>query len=81
MLSQIPGVSSKIADAFVVKYENMDTFINKIKELGGDEAGIIKIIGNEKYGANSRKIGDKMGQKIYSYIFNKKDTYVCLFSS
>ena len=80
MLSQIPGVSSKIADAFVLKYDNMETFINRTKELGGNESGIIKLIGDEKYGANSRKIGDKMGQKIYSYIFNK-DIPVCLFSS
>jgi crossover junction endonuclease MUS81 len=68
MLSQIPGVSTTMANIFSLKYKNMGNFIIKLKEIGDKEL-IIKIISEEKYGINNRRIGDKVGEKIYNFIF------------
>ena len=68
MLSQIPGVSTTMANVFSLKYKNMGDFIIKLKEIG-DKESIIKIISEEKYGTNNRRIGNKVGEKIYNFIF------------
>jgi crossover junction endonuclease MUS81 len=70
MLSQIPGVSTNIASVYVDKYKNMATFINKLKDEN-DKSKIIKLLGDEKYGANNRRVGDKVGEKIYNFIFEE----------
>jgi crossover junction endonuclease MUS81 len=71
MLSQIPGVSTTMASVYVNKYKNMENFILNIKEeTNNDKIKIIKLLSDEKYGANNRRIGDKVGEKIYNFIFN-----------
>lgn len=69
MLSQIPGVSTTMASVYVNKYKNMENFILNIKE-NNDKNKIIKLLSDEKYGTNNRRIGDKVGEKIYNFIFN-----------
>ena len=65
MLSQIPGVSTNIATAYVNKYKNMNNFILNMKN-----DNIIKILGDEKFGTSNRRVGDKVAEKIYNFIFN-----------
>ena len=74
MLAQIPGLSITMASVYTQKYKNMANFILQIKELGNNQKKeIIKILGNEKYGLNNRRIGDKVAEKIYNYIFENND--------
>jgi len=68
MLAQIPGVSISIATVFVEKYGTMNNFLIELGKNGGKE-NIVKIIAEEKYGKNSRRIGDKVGEKIYNFLF------------
>ena len=68
MLAQIPGVSISIATVFVEKYGSMNNFLIELGKNGSKE-NIIKIIAEEKYGKNSRRIGDKVGEKIYNFLF------------
>lgn len=68
MLAQIPGVSTSIATVFVEKYGNMNNFLIELGK-NGEKLSIIKIIGEEKYGKNSRRVGDKVGEKIYNFLF------------
>jgi hypothetical protein len=71
MLSQIPGVSTSMANVYVEKYKNMENFILNIKEqTNNDKNKIIKLLSDEKYGTNNRRIGDKVGEKIYNFLFN-----------
>jgi len=71
MLSQISGVSTTIAQVYVNKYKNMDNFISTLKtESCNDKNKIIKLLAQEKYGANNRKVGDKVGEKIHLLLFN-----------
>jgi len=71
MLSQIPGVSTTMASVYVNKYKNMENFILNLKEeANNDKIKIIKLLSDEKYGTNNRRIGDKVGEKIYNFIFN-----------
>ena len=71
MLSQIPGVSTSMASVYVEKYKNMENFIFNIKErTNNDKNKIIKLLSDEKYGTNNRRIGDKVGEKIYNFLFN-----------
>lgn len=71
MLAQISGVSVKMAEVFSSKYKNMDNFISQLKS-GGDnnKDNIIQLISNEKYGTSNRRVGDKVGEKIYLTIFS-----------
>ncbi len=74
MLSLIPQISKTISDVLYDKYENMDNFINKIKELGeGDWIKMMKVISEEKYGANQRRIGDVTSKKILLYLFHMSE--------
>ena len=74
MLAQIPGLSTTMASVYTKKYKNMSNFILELKKLGNnDKKEIIKILGNEKYGSNQRRIGDKVGEKIYNYLFDISD--------
>ena len=74
MLSQIPGVSISIASIYVEKYKNMENFILKLnEESGNDKNKIIKLLSEEKYGTNQRRIGDKLSEKIVQFIFNYKN--------
>jgi crossover junction endonuclease MUS81 len=69
MLAVIPGISTKMASVYVEKYKNMENFINTLKlESNNDGNKIIKILGEEKYG--ERKIGEKIGEKIYNFLFD-----------
>ena len=71
MLSQIPGVSTTMANIYVEKYNNMNNFIFTLKEESNNEKNkIIKLLSEEKYGATKRRIGDKVGEKIYNFIFS-----------
>lgn len=63
MLSQIPGVSTNIATAYVSKYKNMNNFIKIINENNSN-----KILADEKYGANNRRVGDKVADKIINFL-------------
>ena len=70
MLSQIPGVSTTMANIFVDKYKNMENFFSIIREqTNNDKTKIIKLLSEEKYGANNRRIGDKVGEKIYNFLY------------
>ena len=70
MLSQIPGVSTTMAAVYVNKYKNMDNFILTIKEqTSNDKYKIIKLLSDEKHGTNNRRVGDKVGEKIYNFLF------------
>jgi crossover junction endonuclease MUS81 len=70
MLSQIPGVSISIASIYVEKYKCMNDFINSIRINGeNDKSKIIKLLADEKYGKSHRRIGDKVAEKIYNFIF------------
>jgi crossover junction endonuclease MUS81 len=68
MLSQISGVSTKIADVLVDKYKNMGNFIVQLKESENKE-NIIKILSDFKYGSSNRRIGEKVAEKIYLNLF------------
>jgi crossover junction endonuclease MUS81 len=68
MLSQISGVSNKIADVLVNKYKNMGNFIYELKEHDSKEV-IIKLLSEFKYGTSNRRIGEKVAEKIYLNIF------------
>jgi crossover junction endonuclease MUS81 len=70
MLSQIPGVSTTMANIYVDKYKSMNNFLSTIKEeTNNDKNKIIKLLSDEKYGSNNRRVGDKVGEKIYNFIF------------
>ena len=70
MLAQIPGLSTTMASVYTKKYKNMSNFILELKKLGNnDKKEMIKILGNEKHGTNNRRIGDKVAEKIYNYLF------------
>lgn len=69
MLAVIPGISAKMAYVYVEKYKTMENFINTLKlESNNDGNKIIEILGEEKYG--ERKIGEKIGEKIYNFLFD-----------
>ena len=69
MLAVIPGISTKMAYVYVEKYKNMENFISTLKlESNNDGNKIIEILGDEKYG--ERKIGEKIGEKIYNFLFD-----------
>jgi hypothetical protein len=69
MLAVIPGISTKMAYVYVEKYKNMENFINTLKlESNNDGNKIIEILGEVKYG--ERKIGEKIGEKIYNFLFD-----------
>ena len=73
MLSQIPGVSTSIASIYVEKYKNMETFILKLnEESNNDKNKIIKILAEERYGTSKRRVGEKLSEKIVSFIFDFK---------
>jgi ERCC4-type nuclease len=68
MLAIIPGISVKMADVYVKKYNNMENLINTLKiESNNDGNKIIEILSKEKYG--ERKIGNKIAEKIYNFLF------------
>jgi hypothetical protein len=67
MLSQIPGVSTNIANSYVKKYGTIANFISILGNVEKGEA--VKILGEEKYGASNRRVGDKVGDKIYKLLF------------
>jgi ERCC4-type nuclease len=83
MLSQIPGVSSSMANVYVNKYKNMENFILNIKEITNNDKGkIIQLLSNEKYGNNNRRVGDKVSEKIYNFLFgieNKTSEKIYMF--
>ena len=79
MFNQIPGVSNSIAGVLCDKYKNMENFIFKLKEESdGRKMEIINLISNEKYGSNMRRVGEKIAEKIYIYIFNDTGEIVSL---
>jgi crossover junction endonuclease MUS81 len=70
MLSQISGVSSTIASVFVKKYKNMANFICELKDKTNlDKIQIIKLLSEEKYGKSNRRVGEKVAEKIYNFLF------------
>ncbi len=74
MLSLIPQISKTISDVLYDRYENMDNFIQQIKELGeGDWLKMMRVISEEKYGANQRRIGDVTAKKILLYLFHMSE--------
>jgi len=74
MLSQISGVSTSIAQVYVDKYKNMNDFILQMQ--GGDKKQIVKLLADEKYGTNNRRVGDKVGERIYNFIFGEGECKV-----
>jgi crossover junction endonuclease MUS81 len=74
MLCQIPGISLKISEILCNKYQNMNHFLETMKELtNNNQEEIIKMIGNEKYGTNNKRIGDKTAEKIYTFLFTNEN--------
>ena len=72
MLCGIPSVSSKISTIFVEEFHNINAFFCYLKEeLGNDKQNIIDFIANKKYGKNNRKIGNKVGLKMYLFLFQE----------
>ena len=69
MLSQISGVSTKIADVLVDKYKSMGNFISELKENTNNKSEIIKLLSEFKYGTSNRRIGEKVSEKIYLNLF------------
>lgn len=69
MLSQIPGVSVSIGQIYVDKYKNMNNFVKHMNE--SDKKQVVKLLADEKYGANNRRVGDKVGERIYNFIFEE----------
>ena len=61
-LSLIPGLSSAIAEKIAEKYPNMRVLLDgmDVKELGN-----IRI-------TEKRRLGDKLAEKIHSYIFQEE---------
>ena len=70
MLCQIPGISNTIANVFVEKYKNMENFIQSTKQEFNDKKQWVTNIGNYKYAKNNRKMGEKVSEKIYDYLFS-----------
>ena len=68
MLNQIPGVSTGISTVLSEKYKNIAYFTKQL-DLINERKSAIKLIADEKYGANNRRIGDKVGEKIYGFLF------------
>jgi len=70
MLTQILGVSSVMANVFVHKYKNMANFIFELKDKTNlDKTSIIKLLSDEKYGTSNRRVGDKVAERIYNFLF------------
>lgn len=69
MLNQIPGVSTGISTVLAEKYKNIVEFTKQLNEFERKDS--IKLIANEKYGSNNRRIGDKVGEKIYSFLYGE----------
>lgn len=61
-LSLIPGISSAIAEKIAEKYPNMRALLN---EMNVKELGNIRI-------SEKRRLGDKLAEKIRSYIFQEE---------
>jgi hypothetical protein len=53
------------------------------KEItNNDKSQIIQLLSNEKYGNNNRRVGDKVGEKIYNFLFgieNKTSEKIYMF--
>jgi crossover junction endonuclease MUS81 len=71
MLNQIPGVSTSISSVLVEKYKSIAYFSKTLENIENKKLAI-KSISEEKYGANNRRIGDKVGEKIYAFIFGEE---------
>ena len=67
MLAQIPGVSLTIASVYSEKYKNMSNFIITLKEETREKA--IDLLSEEKHGTSKRRVGQKVAEKIYNFIF------------
>ena len=67
MLSQIPGVSTNIANSYVKKYGTIANFISILSKVEKSDA--VKILAEEKYGTTNRRVGDKVGEKVYNLLF------------
>jgi len=61
-LSLIPGLSSAIAEKIAEKYPNMRVLLNEMD---------VKTLGNIKI-TEKRRLGDKLAEKIHSYIFQEE---------
>lgn len=71
MLAQIPGVSTTIANVYVDKYNNMENFIETLNHLSNkNKHELILLLANEKFGKTNRRIGEKLGEKIFNNIFH-----------
>jgi ERCC4-type nuclease len=70
MLCQIPGISNTIANVFVEKYKNMENFIQSTRQEFNNKQQWVTNIGNYKYAKNNRKMGEKVSEKIYDYLFS-----------
>lgn len=67
MLQQIPGVSSKLANAFYNNYGNLQMLYNKFT----DRDDFIKSVKDMKYGGEKkRRVGEKTATKIGSFLFS-----------
>jgi ERCC4-type nuclease len=61
-LSLIPGLSPAIAEKIADKYPNMRTLLDGIDDMNVKELANIRI-------TEKRRLGDKLAEKIHSYIF------------
>jgi ERCC4-type nuclease len=61
-LSLIPGISPAIAEKIAEKYPNMRALLDGIDDMNVKELGNIRI-------TEKRRLGDKLAEKIHSYIF------------
>ena len=73
MLSQIPGVSTKISKTVLSKYTNISNLVieyNKLLEVK-DKEQLLKDLSFEINNDKTRKIGPVISKRIYEYLFNK----------
>ena len=61
-LSLIPGISPAIAEKIAEKYPNMRALLDGMDDMNVKELGNIRI-------TEKRRLGDKLAEKIHSYIF------------
>ena len=69
-LTQIPQVTDKIADVIVFKYKNLVTLIREYEKT--PEHLRVKFVANLTYelsSGKSRRIGDKISERIYNFIY------------
>ncbi len=74
MLSVIPQISNSIAEVLYEKYKNMENFIKEVRRFGEDDyVKMMRVLSEERYGTNQRRMGEPIAKKILIYLFHISD--------